>query len=196
MFASEIKETIFLGLGLTLAATVLTLVAFVMGIRSDLASAQNDEIAARYTMEAYTTYNKYQSQILYGEDVMAIIREFANTDIVVYVDTLVCESGSSSFYMDKDAYIANPGKYSIESLEYGKYQNNDTGLMGGIKRNISYYSYLVFGKYRKEDIINARFKTELSKGSYSDVTAIVIKKVGDTRAAFSEQKIANYENTL
>ena len=78
MFSSEIKETIYVAIGLSLAAMVLALVAYVMGIRSDLASAQNELISTKYTMEAYTSYNKYQGAVLYGEDVMAIIREFAD----------------------------------------------------------------------------------------------------------------------
>ena len=48
MFSSEIKETIYVAIGLSLAAMVLALVAYVMGIRSDLASAQNELISTKY----------------------------------------------------------------------------------------------------------------------------------------------------
>ena len=50
MFSSEIKETIYVGIGLSLAAMVLALVAYVMGIRSDLASAQNELISTKYIL--------------------------------------------------------------------------------------------------------------------------------------------------
>ena len=179
MFSSEIKETIYVAIGLSLAAMVLALVAYVMGIRSDLASAQNELISTKYTMEAYTSYNKYQGAVLYGADVMAIIREFADSDIVVYIDKLTDETGGEhEFYMDKQAYINEPFKYSVEALEYGK---GGSDINGGVKRNTTYYSYLVFSKYTKDEIKNAEYTDEAEGVYYSDVTGIVIKKGGNGR---------------
>ena len=184
MFSSEIKETIYVAIGLSLAAMVLALVAYVMGIRSDLASAQNELISTKYTMEAYTSYNKYQGAVLYGEDVMAIIREFAGSDIVVYIDKLRYDTDKEDefyeepFYMDKQAYINEPFKYSVEALKYGK---GGSDINGGVKRNTTYYSYLVFSKYTKDEIKNAEYTDEAEGVYYSDVTGIVIKKVGNGR---------------
>ena len=187
MFSSEIKETIYVAIGLSLAAMVLALVAYVMGIRSDLASAQNELISTKYTMEAYTSYNKYQGAVLYGEDVMAIIREFAGSDIVVYIDELVYDRdkggkfSEKDFYMDKQAYINEPFKFSVEGLEYGTDGKGGSDGIGGVKRNTTDYSYLVFGKYTEDEIKEAGYTDEAEGVYYSDVTAIVIKKVGDGR---------------
>lgn len=185
MFSSEIKETIYVAIGLFLAAMVLTLVAFVMGIRSDLANVQNMEIATRDSMESYFSFNKYQGTILYGEDVMAVIREFADTDITVYVDKLTDERGGEhEYYLDKQKYINTPAIASVEGLEYGR--GND--ITGGVKRNTTYFSYLVFSAYTEDEIKSAKYTEEAEGIYYSDVTAVVIKKVGNGRHNYAPNK--------
>ena len=109
MFSSEIKETIYVAISLMLAAAVLGLVAFVLDIRSDFAVTQNQQIAARTEMTAFGEYDKFQDNILYGEDVMALIREYAGSDISVYIDTLVCKDGDiKNLYLNKEEYLRNP----------------------------------------------------------------------------------------
>lgn len=177
MFSSEIKETIYTAISLFLAAAVLGLVAYVMGIRSDLATIQNDEITTRTILESYSVYNKYQKATLYGEDVMAIIREFANTDVAIYIDDLVCTNGGSSvahcsnFYMDKSKYLAHPEKYSLEALEYG---TGATELYQGIRRDATYESFLVFGLYDEKSIKEYEFSEGENNTNYTDVSGIKI----------------------
>lgn len=195
MFSSEIKETIYVAISLMLAAAVLGLVAFVLDVRSDFATTQNEQIAARTEMTAFGEYDKFQDNILYGEDVMALIREYAGTDIVVYIDNLVCKDGEmGAIYLNKEAYITNPEKYSIHALEFGK---NDAGaniLKGGVSREATYYAYLVFGKYTENEIKNAGFTEQGYSDSdgnptyvnYSDVTAVVVKLLEKDRCHISE----------
>lgn len=177
MFSSEIKETVYIAISCMLAAAVLGLVAFVMDIRSDLASVQNNEIVTKIDMDAYAKFNKYQGAVLYGEDVMAVIREFADTDIAVYVNQVVDENNTvhrDGLYMDRNSYIANPQKYSLGALELGE----GSTFSGGLKRDVVYYSYLVFGKYIKDDIINSPYTDSGRDINYAEVTGIVIKRVG------------------
>lgn len=195
MFSSEIKETIYVAISLILAAAVLGLVAFVLDIRSDFASARNMETATKQSMETYTAFNKYQGEILYGEDVIAIIREYAGTDIAVYVDKLTYETGyEHNFYIDNDTYkddISGSKKIiSIKGLEYGEGLGSE--YKGGVMRNTTYFSYLVFGGYGKNEITDAEYSDLNDKLYYSDVTAIVIKKVGDGRHSYvSNPKVLN-----
>lgn len=195
MFSSEIKETIYVAISLMLAAAVLGLVAFVLDIRSDFASARNMETATKQSMETYTAFNKYQGQILYGEDVIAIIREYAGTDIAVYVDKLTDEGGSvHPFYVDNEVYKSDLVSFkqltSIRGLEYGEGPYNP--LNGGVKRNTTYFSYLVFGEYGESEITNTSYKDLDDKFYYSDVTAIIIKKVGDGRHSYvTNPKVSN-----
>ena len=117
MFSSEIKETIYIAMSLILAAAVLGMVAFVMDIRSDFASVHNQEIMARNQVSSYAEYDKYQDEILYGEDVIALIREYANTEIKVYIDELVWTKGDSTkgYWVSKDLYLADPHQYSFSA---------------------------------------------------------------------------------
>ena len=195
MFSSEIKETIYVAISLMLAAAVLGLVAFVLDVRSDFATTQNEQIAARTEMTAFAEYDKFQDNILYGEDVMALIREYAGTDIAVYIDNLVCKDGDmGAIYLNKEEYIRNPEKYSIHTLEFGK---NDAGvniLKGGVSREATYYAYLVFGKYTDNEIKNAGFTEQGYSDSdgnptyvnYSDVTGVVVKLLEKDRCHLSE----------
>lgn len=181
MFSSEIKETIYIAVACFLAASVLALVAFVMDIRSDLASVKNNEIVTQIDMTGYAKFNKYQDAILYGEDVMAAILEFANTDIAVYVNHIVDERNvvhKTGLYLDKNAYIANPDKFSYEALELGKKGAYTSPFTEGLKRDVVYYSYLVFGTYGEDNIKESPYIDSGSDINYSDVTGIVIKRVG------------------
>lgn len=184
MFSSEIKETIYVAISLMLAAAILGMVAFVLDIRSDFATIQNQEITARTEMSAFSEYDKYQDNILYGEDVMALIRECAGSDIAVYIDTLVCKEGKiNKIYLDREEYLKNPSKYSIYALEFGKDDGGNNVMKGGVSREATYYAYLVFGKYTDKEIKNAGFTEQGYTDSdgnpvyvnYSDVTGVVVK---------------------
>ena len=186
MFSSEIKETVYIAISCILVAMVLGLVAFVLNIRSDLASVTNMEIATQHNMASYNKLNKYEGQILYGEDVIACIREFAGSDIAIYVGGLKGESSTiKDYYLNKEKYIDTNGVIAtIDYLEYGKGTGIPTGytLTGGVKRDVTYYAYLVFGEYLEEEIKNAKegkFVTDGESTSYSEVTAIKILKVSE-----------------
>ena len=195
MFSSEIKETIYVAISLMLAAAVLGLVAFVLNIRSDFASTQNQLIGTRREMSAFAQYDKYQDNILYGEDVIGLIRECAGSNIAVYIDTLVCKDGNiSNLYLDKEEYLLNPEKYSIYTLEFGKNNAGSNILKGGVSRDATYFAYLVFGKYTKNEIKAAGFAEQGKVGTdgnpvyvnYSDVTGVVVKLLDNERCHYSE----------
>lgn len=199
MFSSEIKETIYIAISCILAAAVLTLVAFVMDIRSDLADVHNTELSSQRSMTAYKEFNKYQDNVLYGEDIMGLIREYAGSDVAIYVDKLYLDGGSSSeLYIDKKKYKEDERIASIEELEYGT-----NGLLnGGIKRDHTYWVYLVFDEYDKNSVKNAKYKDNGSgeKHNFFDVTAIKVVDlgtVGNGRKSYNEVKttIENFKDT-
>lgn len=192
MFTSEIKETVYIAISCIVAALVLGLVAFVLDLRSDMAVAQNDQLIAKASMEAYKTYNKYQNATLYGEDIIGLIREFEGTDIVLYIEDLTEKNGKEgTYYIDRAFRQENPDFVSVKGLEFGKLEienpenpENPHGLIldSGIERDVTYSSFLIFGTYSKEEIISAsNKKANESNLNYSDVTAIAVKKVSDGR---------------
>lgn len=197
MISSEVKETIYIAISLILAAAILGLGAFVLSIRSDMASTKNMEVATQQGLEGYYKFNKYHGQILYGEDVMACIREFAGTDVVVYVENLYGESGNAPYYLTKDSYIANNKIASINFLEHG--ENSGTTVngktftcTGGVKRDITYYAFVVFSEYIENNIKDAKYSDLTSNVGYSDVTAIKILYLEDGRLDESNTTVKNY----
>ena len=195
MFSSEIKETIYIAISCVLAAAVLTLVAFVMDIRSDLAEVHNTELSSQRSMTAYQEYNKYQDNVLYGEDIMQLIREYAGSDVTIYVDKLYLDGGSSpELYLDVAKYKQNKKIASIEELEYG----TNSLLPGGIKRDHTYWVYLVFDEYDKDGVKSAKYKNNGSgeKHNFFEVSAIKVLSVTSGRKSYDEVKttISNYKS--
>lgn len=196
MFSSEIKETIYIAISCILAAAVLTLVAFVMDIRSDLAEVHNTELTSQRSISAYQEFNKYQDNVLYGEDIMQLIREYAGSEVTIYVDKLYLDGGSSpELYLDVAKYKQNKKIASIEELEYG----TNSLLPGGIKRDHTYWVYLVFDEYDKDGVKKAKYKENGTgeKHNFFEVSAIKIISITSGRKAYDEVKttINNYKNS-
>ena len=196
MFSSEIKETIYIAISCILAAAVLTLVAFVMDIRSDLAEVHNTELSSQRSMTAYQEFNKYQDNVLYGEDIMGLIREYAGSDVAIYVDELYLDGGTKSeWYLDEAVYKTNKKIASIEELEYG----TNNLLPGGIKRDHTYWVYLVFDAYDEQSVKNAKYKDNGTgeKHNFFEVSAIKVLDLGEGRKAYKEVEttIDGFKNT-
>ena len=196
MISSEIKETIYIAISLILAAAILGLGAFVLNIRSDMAETRNMEVATQQSLEDYYRFNKYHGQVLYGEDVMACIREFAGSDIVVCVKNLYGETGNAEYYLNKNSYIANSNIASIDFLEHGTYSGTSAGgktftCTGGVKRDVTYYAYVVFSEYVENNIRNAKYSDLTAYVNYSDVTAIKIVYLCDGRLDESNSTVSN-----
>lgn len=199
MFSSEIKETVYISIGLILAAIVLGLIAFVMDIRSDFAEAQNSEVVARQEMSNYSRFDKYQGEVIYGEDIIGIIREFAGTDVAVCVDNLRLKSTGASatnyFYMNKEKYMANPNNYSLATLELG---NN------AISRDATYVCWLVFGKYTENEIKNSKYVEEGFRNAdgtyayvnYADVSGIYVRCINKTQRLHYQDVKTTVDNLL
>lgn len=193
MFTSEIKETIYLAINLILVAAVLGLVAFMMGLRSDYATVYNNEISTRNEISAYSKFDNYQGEVIYGEDIIAIIREYASSDIAVCIQNLQFKSDGGVnvseplYFVNKRLYLENPDKYSVKTLEFGL--DTDASTHKGISRNATYFSYLVFGKYTEDEIKSAKYVDMDNLGSgdsleyinYGDVTGIKIVCVDSSK---------------
>ena len=194
MFSSEIKETVYIAISCILAAAVLTLVAFVMDIRSDLSEVHNTELSSQRSMMAYQEFNKYQNNVLYGEDIMQLIREYAGSGIAIYFDTLYLDGSPSTkkdWYLDENEYKNKKEIASIDVLEYGKYEDKDKNIIvllsEGIKREHTYWVYLVFDEYDKDGVKAAKFKESTGeKHNFFEVSAIKVIDLCDERKAYSE----------
>lgn len=154
MLSSEIRGTVMIGVSLFLLSILLSFAAFLMYIVSDFANARNGEILAQDSVSSFREFNKYNGQILYGEDVVAAIRDYFDTDIRIRVNNF-----DGVYEIDKYKARQNP---DLVKVEY---------LLGKFPVNRKYSSVLVYG-----DVLDL---SEVKKdGNYTEtignnVTAIV-----------------------
>ena len=97
-------------------------------------------------------------------------------------------------YLNKKNYLANSNIASIDFLEHGK--NSPTTVNSttytctkGVKRDVTYYAYVVFSEYVDNNIKNAKYSDLTSGISYSDVTAIKIIYLKDGRLDESDSAV-------
>lgn len=183
MAQDEIKSVVYTSISCMVLACLLGFAMFFMNVKSDLAIAENERAGTEQAMQIYYKYNKYQDALLYGEDVLAIIREFADSDTVIYIKGLTdAQDNTYNWFINRSLYLENPAKYSLEELNYG---NGPSGLRGGIKRDVTYYSYLVFGVYNESEVKDMPYSDSVSPTAYGSVSGIVIRKVADGRHSYA-----------
>ena len=83
----EVKETVYIAISAMILALVLSMVAILLEIRSDLADARNGEILAANSNLEYRQFNKYDNNTIYGDEVIELILLYYDTGIDIYVDT-------------------------------------------------------------------------------------------------------------
>lgn len=96
MVSEEIKETIYIAISCIIAAAVLGLCAFVIGLRSDFAATYNEQQASRIEAESYERFAGYNDKVIYGDELIALIREFWCEDVSIYIDELMFKTNSDT----------------------------------------------------------------------------------------------------
>jgi hypothetical protein len=167
----EIKQTIMIAVSAILLSSLLGFVSFLMMVRSDFASVRNAEVSAVQTMGDFREFNKYNGATLYGEDVVAGIRDYYNSSIkirVKKVDGTYYPSPTGS--MDK--YMA---RQDIELVTLKHLQGEFmTDLM--LKRK--YKAILVYGQVDPATI-TVNWTPSSSTGIDTNVSAIVFFDIGE-----------------
>jgi len=119
----EIKETVFIAIGLILIASVLTFLMAGLKMRGEFADIRNRQIQTLNNTKEYREFNKYNGldcdgtckNHLSGWEVLAAIREYSNNDgIEIYVDR---DKYGNEFIMHSTLVRANPDDYEIGALQ-------------------------------------------------------------------------------
>lgn len=153
MFATESKNTIYIGVSLIMLAAVLTFALFFMQLRNDMAAARNSEIQAAQTAQNYREFNKYNGALLYGEDVIEAIRMYAGSSVEVYVNRV--NNSGSSFHMTMESVATNPDSVKVATLQ-NKFSPE--------------YKYTAYLAFDFEDVSNVHSISEVTAAS--NVTGI------------------------
>lgn len=111
LVSNEIRDTITIAISLVVLSIVLTFVAVIMGIKSDLASSRNSSIESAKHIDEYREFNKYNNTMVYGEDVVCAIRDFYDRGIRIMVT-----DGTTEYYVDKYVARENPDLVDIDIL--------------------------------------------------------------------------------
>lgn len=111
MFSSEVKETVYIAVSAILLAALLGFVAYLMMLRNEFADARYAQIRQSQEMANYLEFNKYNGQVLFGEDIVVAVRDYYDSGIRIAVKDM---DGSIIYYMDSDKAKTPEGKAQVE----------------------------------------------------------------------------------
>lgn len=83
---SEVREVTYISVGLILAALVLSFIMYGLTLTRTMARTSNDQSAANDKIEDYREYNRYDNQVLYGDEVIELITHKYDSGIDIFVD--------------------------------------------------------------------------------------------------------------
>lgn len=156
MINSEIKEVVYVAIGLMVASLVLGCVYMFTNLRDSMADTRNNEIINARSMANYREFNKYNDNLVHGEDVIEAIRNYYDTDVRIYIDSVI--STGNEYYVEKEMSNID----DLVDMEY---------LQRTFTPADTYQAYLIFDLYEKDAISGVSVPMSDSKIS-SEVTAI------------------------
>lgn len=157
MFSEEIKQTIYIGFSLFLAAIVLGIVSLVINLRTDFATVRNQEIATTMHLGAYKDFNEYNNKRdVHVEEVIALITKYYDSGMDIYINA----------YGDEVLISKNSNISDIREVGYWQ-----TLFEDNIKRRDRYWIGLV---YDYQDVTSIGGPFDISDEIYTDITGIVI----------------------
>lgn len=107
----EIKETVFIGIAAATLAIVLSLVSIFISMRNDLAYARNQEVAASKTLLDYRKFNRYDNKVVYGDEIIELIRLYGGQDIEIKV----FGDGATKTYTGEETLAALQSLFQLDT---------------------------------------------------------------------------------
>ncbi len=163
----EIKETIFLAVGLLIIAGVLFFAAVALDVRSEIAHAFNSENQSRELLQEHRKFNLYDGgnctvtnceDHINGDMVISLIRQYyQDTEIEIYVDN---DSNGDELYVSYKESREDPDKFTLRELQ----NRIDTSEI--------YHPYLV---YNGVDVKTVSSKQ--GENRYNKVTGVSLVRV-------------------
>ena len=145
MVSEEVKDTIYLAIGCIVVALLLGFVAFILQARSEFANTYNNEKSAQLATESYLKFEKYNGKVIYGNELVALIREFYGTETLVFIDGIAMRANNdnqrlnSSIYRGTNNWDGVSGSYILLDMDKAEHINEvRAGNNGKIDGNIYY----------------------------------------------------------
>ena len=89
MVSEEIKDTVYLAIGCIVVALLLGFCAFILQARREFTATYNQQVSVDREMAAYIDYAEYNDKIVYGIELMSIIRNFWDSDTPICIDEMI-----------------------------------------------------------------------------------------------------------
>lgn len=165
----EVKSTALIAVGLSMLASLLMFVTFLMMMRSEVANIRNTEISAKQAIKDMYEFNLYHDSVLYGEDVVAAIRNYADTNVRIAVNSPTV-SVAVSCAAPPHSYVS-VGYYEVDNMRAKDCSGllNTTYLRGWFPTTHRYRAVLVYGGVDLKSVT----PSWRQDGVYSNVTGIV-----------------------
>jgi hypothetical protein len=123
MLRKQIEELIYTAFSLSVVALVIINIVYLNGLKSDINLHYNDLNIGMKAVSEYREFNKYDANMLYGEDIIEAVRLYYNQDIEI----VVLQGGTEVLRVNKDTVASNENIVSISSLQ-AKFNRNDKYL--------------------------------------------------------------------
>lgn len=115
MVNEEIKHTVYIAISAILLSIVLTFISVVMRIGSDFAAVRNDELATNLILQQAHKFNKYDNKIIYGDDVIELIRMYYDSGLEIYINTP--DGSGGPIRINPQTVRTNPSLVSLAYLQ-------------------------------------------------------------------------------
>lgn len=163
-------------LNIILLSSLIFFCVFLLGVRSDIASVRNMEVMAKSSIADMYKYNLYQTDVLYGEDVVAAIRNLYDQGVTIAVndaavyETFACVDGSTTVvngFYEVNERLARKCPPLIDTKK----------LIKMFSVNKEYTAVLTYGGVASKDVTLAYRQAAVN----SDVTGVVFFYTGVRR---------------
>ena len=116
---NEIREVVYIAITAIVLAIVLGLASIVMSISRDMSEVRNNEVYGSNNIQEYREFNKYDRNILNGDEVIECITKFKGSEVEVLVKTGIYDITSFDYIENYDGEeYANEKDSSSDFLRY------------------------------------------------------------------------------
>lgn len=166
--SEEVKQTVYVAITAILLASLFGFISYLMSLRTDFAEVRNNEIATAQVLRDHREFSKFNNAVVYGEDIVAAIRDYYDTGIRIRVN-------DSSLNL-RPTYETVSGVYNIDKT-IARSTNNEkvdlTRLQSWFPTTKKYKAVLVYGQVDLSTVTLAWANSSSNTGVNNNVSAIV-----------------------
>lgn len=158
----ETKETVYISISLIMLAALLSFASLFITYRDQLASTRNSQLISTMQLDQYRAFNKYDDNIIYGDEVVELVRMYYDTGLEIYINSI--DGASGPIVINEETVKHNP---NIVTLNY---------LRTNFKSTKSFRAQVAYDSIDTSTVIGS----PMNKLSSSEVTGVALEWLGNT----------------